>query len=132
MYKLFTLEEATRLIPLVDETLGDMQKAINDMLRLRQNLAGARTNSLQARNTAQEISFLLGVIHQDKAQLDRLGVHLKDIEAGLVDFPSKLGAEVVCLTWEKGQQAITRFHRLSGNTEPQPLTETKTARLPSA
>lgn len=132
MYKLFTLEEATQLIPVVDQHLGDMQVAVTDMLRLRQGLQDQEAFSVTARNSVQEISFLLGVIHDSKAELDRLGVHLKDVESGLVDFPSQLGAEVICLTWEKGQDAITHYHRLAGDTAPRPLPEILAGATPPA
>ena len=121
MYRLFTLEEATTLLPVVDTNLGEMQEAIQDMLNLRQTLGNVDPSSLEARNLAQEIGFLVSVIRERKADLDRLGVHLKDIESGLVDFPSQLGAEMILLTWERGQDAITHFKRLTGDSTPQPL-----------
>lgn len=121
MYKLFTIEEATRLIPVVDRTVGEMQEAVRDMSELQKRLLGSEPADVRTNHLAQEIAFLLSVVHQNKADLDRLGVHLKDVESGLVDFPSQLGAEVICLTWERGQDAITHYHRLSGDTKPQPL-----------
>lgn len=126
MYKLFTYEEATKLIPVVDQTVGEMQDAVRDMTDLQSRLAAGESIGVETRNLVQEIAFLLEIVHQNKAELDRLGVHLKDVENGLVDFPSKLGAEVVCLTWERGQDAITHFHRLSGDTAPQPLPRPET------
>jgi len=64
------------------------------------------------------------VIHASKAELDRLGVQIRDVREGQVEFPSQLGAEVVCLTWEKGQSEITHYRRLSGDTEAHPLPAT--------
>lgn len=121
MYRLFTLTEATRLLPVVDEHLGVLQGAANDVARLRERLTELSAASIEANNVGKEIAFLLGVIHNSKAELDRLGVQIRDVEEGLVDFPSQLGAEVVCLTWEKGQDAITHYHALSGDTATRPL-----------
>jgi hypothetical protein len=120
MYRLFTLEEATDMIPTVDGLLGEMQDAARELARLREEVSRLPVHSVEARNAAQETAFLLSQLHTDKAALDRLGVHLKDVESGLVDFPSQLGAEVVCLAWEKGQRAITHYHRL-GETSEKPL-----------
>lgn len=117
MYKLFTIEEATDLIPVVEPTLDEMQNAISESFRLRAELKNLAPLSIKARNIVQEISFLNHVIHENKAQLDRLGVLLSDIDTGLVDFPSQLGAEVVCLTWEKGQDEITHYHKLNEGTK---------------
>lgn len=121
MYKLFTLEEATNLIPVVDRHLADLQAAVHDMLELRQQLQSAPPASVTAHNAVQEINFLLASIHGTKADLDRLGVHLNDVEQGVVEFPARLGAEVICFTWERGQDAITHYHHLSGDTSPRPL-----------
>ena len=129
MYKLFSVTEANNLIPVVDELLGDMQIAIRDTLQLRDDIAALGAHSVAARNKAQEIAFLLRSAHETKAQLDRLGVFLKDVDTGVVDFPSQVGAEVVYLSWEKGQDAITHYHRLNegsrlplGAPEAKPLT----------
>jgi hypothetical protein len=121
MYRLFTLTEATRLLPVVDEHLGVLQGAAADVTRLRERLSDLSATSIEANNLGKEVAFLLGVIHGSKAELDRLGVQIRDVEEGLVDFPSQLGAEVVCLTWEKGQDAITHYHALSGDTAARPL-----------
>lgn len=130
MYKLFTHEEATRLLPVVDEHLGAMQRAVQETLSLRQDLAERNAYTIEGQNLAREIAFVLSEIHRHKADLDRLGVHVKDVESGIVDFPSKLGAEVVCLSWERGQDAITHYHRLDGEAEIRPLPSTPVAPRP--
>ncbi len=127
MYKLFSVAEANNLIPVVDELLSDLQDAIRDTYRLRDDIARLGSEGVAARNKAQEIAFLLRSVHETKAQLDRLGVFLTDVDAGVVDFPSQVGAEVVYLSWEKGQDAITHYHRLNEGSrlplaEPQALT----------
>ena len=121
MYRLFTLTEATRLLPVVDQHLGELQSAAADLARVRERSADLPAASVEAANLARETAFLLDVIHGSKAELDRLGVQVRDVQVGLVDFPSQLGAEVVCLTWEKGQHAITHYHPLSGDTDTRPL-----------
>lgn len=116
MFKLFSLQEANKLIPTVETLLSDMQNAINDALSLRQELTEVKSNSLEARNLVQEMQFLGRVVNENKAELDKLGVFIQDIDTGKIDFPSQLGAEVVYLTWEKGNDAITHYHRLNEGT----------------
>ena len=113
MFKLFSLQEANDMIPQVDSLVGDMQTAIRDTVRLRDEITQLNGSSVEARNKAQEIGFLLRSVHETKAEIDRMGVFLTDIEEGVIDFPSQVGAEVVCLSWEKGQDAITHYHRLN-------------------
>jgi hypothetical protein len=116
MFKLFSLQEANKLIPTVDTLLSDMQTAITDAMRLRQEFSTVKANTLEARNMMQEMQFLGRVVNENKAELDKLGVFIQDVETGKIDFPSQLGAEVVYLTWEKGKDAITHYHRLNEGT----------------
>jgi hypothetical protein len=116
MFKLFSLQEANKLIPTVDTLLSEMQNAIVDALRIRQEFATVKANTLEARNMIQEMQFLGRVVNESKAELDKLGVFIQDVETGKIDFPSQLGAEVVYLTWEKGKDAITHYHRLNEGT----------------
>lgn len=133
MFKLFTLEEATNMIPFVDRTLRDMQAAIKDIITLREALQGVNAQSMKARNMIEEVNFLVRLVHEHKAELDRSGAHIKDVEAGLVDFPSQLGAEVVYLCWEQGQDDITHYHRLDQEeTARRPLPEQPQPQQPSA
>ena len=121
MYKLFTHAEATRLLPTVDEHLAEMQRAAQETLALREQLAQRNALTVEGQNLAREMAFVFTEIHRHKAELDRLGVHVKDLETGVVDFPSRLGAEVVCLSWERGQDSITHYHRLDNEDDIRPL-----------
>lgn len=113
MYKLFTQTQATELIGVVDPLLRDLQTALKDVVGLRDAYKTRSSDSLQAQQLAAEIKFVLESAQLTKLQLDSLGVLVQDVEQGLVDFPSKLGAEVIYLCWEQGQDAVTHYHGLS-------------------
>ena len=116
MFKLFSIQEANKLIPVVDGFLGDMQGAVQETLRLRSELANLDPISVEARNKTQELGFLVRVIQDNKLELDRLGVFVQDVNSGSIDFPSQVAGEVVCLSWVKGEHAITHYHRLNERT----------------
>ena len=116
MYRLFTIEEATSMIPTVENLLAGMQDAAQELSRVQEVIERSRPLSVEAMNARQEAGFLLREMHESKAELDRLGVQVKDFEAGVVDFPSQLGAEVVWLSWERGTEEITHYHRVGDNT----------------
>jgi hypothetical protein len=46
------------------------------------------------------------------AELEELGVLVKDAARGLVDFPSLRDGEVVELCWLDGEEAVTHWHRV--------------------
>jgi hypothetical protein len=44
------------------------------------------------------------------AEIDAMGVQVKDLDIGLLDFPCKVDGEVVLLCWKLGEDAITHWH----------------------
>jgi hypothetical protein len=45
-------------------------------------------------------------------RLEELGVVLKDLDLGLLDFPSERDGEEVLLCWQVGEESVTSWHRL--------------------
>lgn len=45
-------------------------------------------------------------------ELDRLGVGVKDLDLGLLDFPALREGELVELCWHAGEDAVTHWHRI--------------------
>ncbi len=43
-------------------------------------------------------------------EIDAIGVQVKDIDTGLLDFPCKVDGEIVLLCWKYGEDAITHWH----------------------
>jgi hypothetical protein len=120
VFKLFTLEGATRLLPVVDTHLATLQGAVHDAAELRAAAITTRGRGIAALNLMQEVAFVAAVAHDAKAELDRLGVEVTDAEHGKVAFPARLGGEVVSLTWCRGQDAITHYRRHGGDGEALP------------
>jgi hypothetical protein len=63
----------------------------------------------------------LGELHAEVARLadelaaaldalDELGILVKDLDSGLVDFPSQLDGEPVLLCWRLGEDQIAWYH----------------------
>ncbi len=44
------------------------------------------------------------------AEIDSIGVQVKDLEQGLLDFPSLIDGKPVLLCWKLGESAITHWH----------------------
>lgn len=44
------------------------------------------------------------------SEIDAIGVQVKDLDIGLLDFPCKVGDEIVLLCWKLGEPAITHWH----------------------
>jgi hypothetical protein len=124
VYKLFTRTQANDLLGVVAPLLRDLQEDVKDAIRLQREGAALRTDSLRAQHLATELKFVMESARDKKLTLDGLGVLVKDIEQGLVDFPSRLGAEMVYLCWAQGEDAVTHYHALKEEAETRrPLPE---------
>ncbi len=113
MLKIFSINDANNLIPIVDNSLARIKERVKDTLSLRDDLENLDPGSLEAHNKIQEISFILQDIHEQQFELFKLGVFVEDFEDAKVVFPSQIGAEVVFLAHKLGQEKITHYQRLS-------------------
>ena len=58
------------------------------------------------------------------ARIDALGLTLRDIEHGLVDFPALVSGRQIWLCWQRGETAIGWWHGLdTGFADRRPLDE---------
>lgn len=104
--KLFTIEEANALLPAVRQILRKLQRS-------RRRLAVYRKQSKLAAEGAELggggmtdgplYAAILTNFTEEMAELEDLGVQLKDFERGLVDFPSLRDGRVVLLCWQLGE-----------------------------
>jgi hypothetical protein len=104
--KLFTLEEANALLPAVREILRKIQSS-------RRRLSVYRNQAKLAAEGAEQggggmkggglYAKILTKLTDEIAELDSIGVQLKDFDRGLVDFPSLREGRVVLLCWQLGE-----------------------------
>jgi hypothetical protein len=118
----FTVEQANRLLPELIPLLEDLRalKRQLDALRAEQSLLQAKARG-NGHNQAAEIADLAGRIerlvnamNERIAQITALGVELKDIELGLVDFLSLHQGRRVYLCWKLGEPSVRYWHTLEG------------------
>ncbi len=115
--RLFTLEEALTLLPTVRQLLIEIQaakRALDTSSAETERLLGLTGSNghlaadvERVRKAAQSSSSTLESL---MAELDSLGVQLKGIEEGLVDFPSEREGRVVLLCWLLGEETIAWWH----------------------
>jgi len=104
--KLFTTQEANALLPNVKTIVRKIQQAHRGVTRFRDEAKEAAEAAEKGGGGissgvvyAQALTELTGAI----AELEALGVQLKDFERGLVDFPSLRDGRVVLLCWQMGE-----------------------------
>jgi hypothetical protein len=119
--RLFTLEEARTLLPTVRVLLADIQAAKRDLdqasaeLDRLLGLTGGNGHLAGQVSRAQTEAHTKGQALADRlAELDDLGIEIKGIEQGLIDFPSMRGDRVVYLCYLLGEDDITFWHEVDG------------------
>ena len=61
-------------------------------------------------------------VRESLSEIDEIGVQIKDLDVGLLDFPCTVDGEVVLLCWKSGEPAIEHWHTVdSGFQGRQPV-----------
>ncbi|MGA9712181.1 MAG: DUF2203 domain-containing protein [Candidatus Sulfotelmatobacter sp.] len=116
----FTLDEAQSLLPILESLL----RAAIDGKKLMEEVEG----EMQA---LSHRIFLNGGTHVDVvavarrkaerakaeqrakdalAEIDSIGVQVKDLDIGLLDFPCDVEGRILLLCWKMGEPSITHWH----------------------
>lgn len=118
--KTFTFEEATTLLPILRALLKramegkrlieDVEKELQDV-KHRILLSGGLLIDIpeMARRRAERDKALQD-IKDALAEIDAIGVQVKDLDIGLLDFPCVVDGEIVLLCWKYGEEKIQFWH----------------------
>jgi len=104
--KLFTVQEANALLPNVRTMLAKIQRAHRRLSQFREQAKKASEAAEQGGGGIESgvaYAAALTDLTVQLAELETLGVQLKDFERGLVDFPSLRDGRVVLLCWQLGE-----------------------------
>jgi hypothetical protein len=128
-FKLFTLEEAERTLPLVRRVVQDLtaeypvwRAAVS---RFELLTGGARadwgeTGELLA--AREQVSLHADRINRYLQELEGVGCVFKGFDAGLVDFYSLREDRPIFLCWKLGEERITHWHEIdAGFSGRQPI-----------
>jgi len=128
-FKLFTLDEANRTLPLVRRIVHDL---LEEYPRWRQAVSrfeiltgGARADwgetrdLIAARDAVTEHAARINGYLQE---LESVGCVFKGFDAGLVDFYALREDRVVFLCWRLGEERVTHWHEVdAGFAGRQPI-----------
>jgi len=119
--RVFTLEEA-------NEALSAVRPLVARMVERARALAAAQARQATLHGhiagnggdlTPSELAAAAAAVQAERAavsgyveQIHALGVQVKDLGLGLVDFPSVRDGEDVLLCWQLGEDAVESWHRL--------------------
>jgi hypothetical protein len=133
MTSFFDIDAANDALTEVAPLLATLSDQRAELIRLRDRTLAAQTSPGGGPpdidvEEAQRIRLRMqGIVDQMAAavaQIDRLGITLRDIERGLIDFPALSSGRQVWLCWQLGEQDVEFWHELETGFEARkPLIE---------
>jgi hypothetical protein len=130
--KTFTLDEAQALLPVLESLLkraiegkNAAEETEERLHELRQRIflsGGMLVNVVSVARQRAEMEKLVQQAKDAIAEIDAIGVQVKDLDTGLLDFPCSVEGEIVLLCWKMGESRIGYWHTVdAGFRGRQPL-----------
>lgn len=132
--KIFTIDEAQSLLPVLESLLKraiegkekaeQVDGSLTEVARQIYLAGGMRVDTGRVAKLRGEMETHLGRVRESIAEIDAIGAQLKDLDAGLLDFPCRLEDQVVLLCWRMGEATIEHWHTIeTGFKDRQPVDE---------
>jgi len=120
MARLFNLAEAQRLIPHVERRMREAlakkgeyekaDKAIQSFTERVMLMGGMNVDRDQARAARERRDSAAQNLRESIEKVQELGCLVKDLDIGLVDFPTRFRGVEVYLCWRMGESVIEFWH----------------------
>ena len=144
MARFYGIDDANALLPELGTIVGVLGEQRSELVRLRDEVLSAGNSgdgapttvggtsgaadaapiSSELRLTRLRMQGLIDQMAAGVARIDALGLTLRDIERGLVDFPALASGRQVWLCWQLGETSIGWWHGLdTGYDGRRPLAE---------
>ena len=128
---LYSIETANHLLPwleqqfknlrMVNEDLANHKKTLADLLRNRGN-NGHSSSEEVILSTREVVDRLTANMQEVLKGIDDLGILVRNIEMGLVDFPAERDGRLIYLCWISGESTVAFWHETNvGFTDRQSL-----------
>jgi len=118
--KTFTLDEAQALLPVLEALLKraiEGKKAAESVESRLQELArkiflsgGLFVDIASVRRQRAALESHVQAAKDSVAEIDAIGVQVKDLDTGLLDFPCQIDGDIVLLCWKMGEGRIDYWH----------------------
>jgi hypothetical protein len=113
MFSYFTLKDANEILPVVIQKFKNIESMKNEVFKIQSEM---ENNPRYVSNfedyviKKQELNSAISNLYKSIEELEKMGVMVKSIDEGLLDFPSKRFEEDVWLCWKEGETEIKFWH----------------------
>ena len=120
MERTFTVDEAQRLLPVLKTLLSKAIEARSKLQELEAELGKLKSRIFLSGGLLPDVRYLqarkadrdqyLQLQNKSLAEIDSIGVQVKDLDIGLLDFPCMVDGELILLCWKMGEEQIGFWH----------------------
>ena len=134
MMKTFTLDEAQSLLPVLEALLKraledkhaaeEAEKGLSELARRIYLHGGIQVDVGKVARLRAIMEGHLKRVEESVGEIRSIGVQVKDLDTGLLDFPFRLDDQVVLLCWRMGEPSIEHWHTVeAGSRGRRPVDE---------
>lgn len=105
----FTVEQANQALPYVSRIVRDIVTTYGLIRQLQRRIGGADSDD-GLRELEQDHQQQVARLNELVDELHDVGVELKDVERGLVDFPAMHQGREICICWQLDEPRIVAWH----------------------
>lgn len=111
---LFTPQEASKLLPDIKPKVKELIERKKVVAQLNSELERYNLLGFKPGEVAEKAALLDSLVEgmtKKIEELEDLGVKVKDLDFGLVDFPAERYGENVLLCWRYGEPEVSYWHK---------------------
>ena len=113
MVTYFSITDANKILPTVIKKFNYSKILKNEIITIEQQIgldSASKTSMQDNIILKQKLNKKVTEFYQSIEDLESLGVVLKGLEQGLLDFPAKRFDEEIWLCWKEGETEIKFWH----------------------
>ncbi|MHC5010453.1 MAG: DUF2203 family protein [Planctomycetota bacterium] len=136
---LYDVDSANRILPLVSAIVRDVVKEFHTLRHAGRQQRILEAEAVVGGPSTRKIRSLKSQVQECSAriegyllELEELGIELRDLDSGLVDFPTIMRGEPAFLCWKPGEEDVQWWHTAGqGFADRRPIPTEERAVLPA-
>jgi hypothetical protein len=111
---LFTVDKANTILPKVKKRFDQILCCKNNVMDIQeelQNLSDSNCSFEKFIKKKQELNHAVTALYNMIQELEDMGIMIKSVDEGLLDFPSIRYDEEIWLCWKFGENQVKFWHR---------------------
>ena len=109
----FSISDANKILPSVIKKFNYSKMLKNEIIKMEKQMSLDLTSKTSMKDYVilkQKLNTKVTDFYQSIEDLESIGVVLKGLEQGLLDFPAKRFDEEIWLCWKEGETEIKFWH----------------------